>query len=158
LLVSLIKVNRLIEEKIGNDEKGADMKLWNKNPSLGEVSSPLRWPPDRAGAEGFIARFCIHGMGVLANRSIWREIRSESLSCVQQRQPQARCHSRQPWHQVQGILLKHGTDLPYQPWKGEFRTSMSRLYEAEPSRNTRATTRLCSKPGKKLSRCSRRVP
>ncbi|OCF42303.1 FACT complex subunit SPT16 [Kwoniella heveanensis CBS 569] len=27
----------LVEEKIGNDEKGADMKLWNKNPSLGEV-------------------------------------------------------------------------------------------------------------------------
>ncbi|WVQ82770.1 FACT complex subunit SPT16 [Cryptococcus sp. DSM 104549] len=27
----------LIEEKIGNDEKGADMKLWNKNPSLGDI-------------------------------------------------------------------------------------------------------------------------
>jgi hypothetical protein len=29
---------RMIEEKIGNDEKGADMKLWNKTPQLGEVS------------------------------------------------------------------------------------------------------------------------
>ena len=28
----------LIEEKIGNDEKAADMKLWNRNPQLGEVS------------------------------------------------------------------------------------------------------------------------
>jgi hypothetical protein len=27
----------MIEEKIGNDEKGADMKLWNKNAQLGEV-------------------------------------------------------------------------------------------------------------------------
>ncbi|WRT64164.1 FACT complex subunit SPT16 [Kwoniella shivajii] len=27
----------LVEEKIGNDEKGADMKLWSKNPSLGDV-------------------------------------------------------------------------------------------------------------------------
>ncbi|GFZ43528.1 FACT complex subunit SPT16 [Saitozyma sp. JCM 24511] len=27
----------MIEEKIGNDEKGADMKLWSKNPQLGEV-------------------------------------------------------------------------------------------------------------------------
>lgn len=30
---------RMVEEKIGNDEKGPDTKLWNKNPQLGEVSS-----------------------------------------------------------------------------------------------------------------------
>ncbi|KAL1410609.1 FACT complex subunit spt16 [Vanrija albida] len=29
--------SQLVEEKIGNDVKGADMKLWNKNPQLGEV-------------------------------------------------------------------------------------------------------------------------
>lgn len=29
--------SQLIEEKIGNDEKGADMKLWNKNPQLKDV-------------------------------------------------------------------------------------------------------------------------
>lgn len=37
----------LVEEKIGNDDKAADMKLWNRNPQLGEVSShtvPLTWP------------------------------------------------------------------------------------------------------------------
>lgn len=28
----------MIEEKIGNDEKAADMKLWNRNAQLGEVS------------------------------------------------------------------------------------------------------------------------
>ncbi|KAK8865948.1 FACT complex subunit SPT16 [Kwoniella newhampshirensis] len=28
---------QMIDEKIGNDEKGADMKLWNKVPSLGDV-------------------------------------------------------------------------------------------------------------------------
>jgi len=28
----------MIEEKIGNDEKGADMKLWSKNKALGDVS------------------------------------------------------------------------------------------------------------------------
>ncbi|OWZ71873.1 FACT complex subunit SPT16 [Cryptococcus neoformans] len=28
---------QLVEEKIGNEEKGPDMKLWNKNPSLGEI-------------------------------------------------------------------------------------------------------------------------
>lgn len=28
---------RLIEEKIGNDEKGPDNKLWSKNPQLGDV-------------------------------------------------------------------------------------------------------------------------
>ncbi|WWC58713.1 FACT complex subunit SPT16 [Kwoniella dejecticola CBS 10117] len=27
----------LVEEKIGNDDKAVDMKLWNKNPSLGDV-------------------------------------------------------------------------------------------------------------------------
>jgi hypothetical protein len=34
----------LIEEKIGNDEKGADMKLWNRNAQLGEVSSISKLP------------------------------------------------------------------------------------------------------------------
>ena len=34
----LISPIRMVEEKIGNDEKGADMKLWSKNASLGEVS------------------------------------------------------------------------------------------------------------------------
>lgn len=29
--------SQLVEEKIGNDEKGADMKLWNKNPQLSDV-------------------------------------------------------------------------------------------------------------------------
>lgn len=29
--------SQLVEEKIGNDEKGADMKLWNKNPDLRNV-------------------------------------------------------------------------------------------------------------------------
>lgn len=29
--------SQLVEEKIGNDEKGADMKLWNKNPQLANV-------------------------------------------------------------------------------------------------------------------------
>lgn len=28
----------LVDEKIGNEEKTPDMKLWNKNPKLGEVS------------------------------------------------------------------------------------------------------------------------
>lgn len=29
--------SQLVEEKIGNDDKGADMKLWNKNPQLANV-------------------------------------------------------------------------------------------------------------------------
>lgn len=29
--------SQLVEEKIGNDDKGADMKLWNKNPQLSNV-------------------------------------------------------------------------------------------------------------------------
>ncbi|BEJ13264.1 hypothetical protein CspHIS471_0304380 [Cutaneotrichosporon sp. HIS471] len=29
--------SQLVEEKIGNDDKGADMKLWNKNPKLANV-------------------------------------------------------------------------------------------------------------------------
>ncbi|KAK6905729.1 FACT complex subunit SPT16 [Kwoniella mangroviensis CBS 8507] len=34
----------LVEEKIGNDEKGPDMKLWNKNSSLGDVDfSSTEW-------------------------------------------------------------------------------------------------------------------
>ena len=64
---------RMVEEKIGNDEKGADMNLWKKNPSLGDVSA---CSTNRVELMSTIAGFRLNRMGLHTYHPIRRQVRS----------------------------------------------------------------------------------